>query len=165
MPLRTLVLVTLAWGCAAQQPLAESNVALNKPATGSLSCNQDEGPEKAFNGSTSGGTSDKWCSLEESKWLQVDLGADFRIDRIVIRHAGAGGEAGEWNTRAFKLHISTDGRKFTTVANVTDNDKDVSTHEIAPATARYVQLEVVTPTQDGDPAARIYEVEVYGRRD
>jgi hypothetical protein len=164
MPIRTLALLILAWLCAAQQPPADPNLALRKPAISSTPCNADEGPEKAFNGSVSGGTGDKWCSLEDSKWLQVDLGANFSVNRIVIRHAGAGGESQDWNTRAFKIHVSTDGKKFTTVVNVTDNDKDVSTHAIDPVTARYVQLEVITPSQDGDPAARIYEVEVYGKR-
>ena len=165
MPIRLFVLLTLAWFCAAQQPPVETNLALKKQASSSTPCDADEGAEKAFNGSVSGGTSDKWCSLEDSKWLQVDLGANFRVDRIVIRHAGAGGESDEWNTRAFKIHVSTDGQKFTTVANVTDNTKDVTTHAIAPVTARYVQLEVITPAQDGDPAARIYEVEVYGKKE
>ena len=31
------------------------NLALNRPATGSPPCNADEGPEKAFNGSVTGG--------------------------------------------------------------------------------------------------------------
>src|ERR1017187_783803 len=72
------------------------------------------------------------------------------------------GGTGDWNTRAFKIHVSTDGKAFTTVVTVTDNTADVSTHKFEPVIARYVQLEVVTPTQDGDPAARIYEFEIYG---
>ena len=27
--------------------------------------------------------------------------------------------------------------------------------------ARFLRLDVITPTQDGDPVARIYELEVY----
>jgi len=164
LSLRPVPLLILAWWCAAQQPPAGPNLALQRPASGSTPCNEDESPQKAFNGSVDGGTSDKWCSLADSKWLQVDLGANFSVNRIVIRHAGAGGETADWNTRGFKIHVSTDGKKFTTVVNVTDNDKDVSTHAIDPVTARYVQLEVIAPTQDGDPAARIYEMEVYGKK-
>jgi glycoprotein endo-alpha-1,2-mannosidase len=158
----SVILLAMAW-CAAAQPPAGSNLALNKPATGSTPCNDDENPAKAVNGSVSGGTGDKWCSSEDSKWLQVDLGANFKVDRMVVRHSAAGGEDEAWNTRAFKIHVSVDGRKFTTVVNVTANTADTTTHKIEPVTARYVQLEVITPTQDGDPAARIYEFEVYGQ--
>jgi hypothetical protein len=165
MTARLLTLLALGCCSSAQQTPAETNLALHKPATGSTPCNADEGPEKAFNGSVSGGTSDKWCSLEDSKWLQVDLGARFRVERIVIRHAGAGGEDEDWNTRAFKINVSTDGKEFTTVVTVKDNDKNVSTHTFQPVIARYVQLEVITPAQDDDPAARIYEVEVYGKKE
>jgi len=161
MRFRTAVILAMAW-CAAAQPQPGANLALHKPAIGSTPCNEDEVPAKAVNGSVSGGTGDKWCSSEDSKWLQVDLGGNFRVNRIVVRHAGAGGENESWNTRAFKIHVSTDGQHFTTVVNVADNTADTTTHNIAPVTARYVQLEVITATQDGDPAARIYEFEVYG---
>ena len=164
MLFRTLILVFLAACCAGQQSADQPNLALHKPAMGSTSCNADESPDKAFNGSLSGGNGDKWCSAEDSKWLQVDLGANYVVDRVVIRHAGAGGESPDYNTRAFKIHISTDGRQFTTVADITDNEQDVSSHAIKPALARYVQIEVIAPTQDGDGAARIYEFEVYGKR-
>jgi hypothetical protein len=160
-PLRKFAL--LAAFCAsttlAQTPV---NLALHRPAISSAPCNDDEDAAQAFNGSVTGGTGDKWCSLEESKWLQVDLGSNVKISSVILRHAGAGGESNDWNTRAFKIHVSTDGQHFTTIVNVTDNTADVSTHKFTPVTARYVQLEVITPAQDGDPAARIYEFEVYG---
>ena len=38
------------------------NLALNRPATGSTPCTPDEGPEKAFNGSVTGGAKDRWSS-------------------------------------------------------------------------------------------------------
>ena len=162
MPLRKTVLLAL-FLCAGNA-LAQTgkNLALHRPATGSTACNEDETPAQAFNGSVSGGTGDKWCSTADSKWLQVDLGSNARISSVILRHSGSGGESSDWNTRAFKIHVSTDGKNFTTVVTVTDNTADVSTHKFEPVSARYVQLEVVTPTQDGDPAARIYEFEVYG---
>jgi len=51
MPIRFFVILTLACCCAAQQTPVETNLALRKPAIGSTSCDADEGPEKAFNGS------------------------------------------------------------------------------------------------------------------
>ncbi len=95
------------------------NVALNRPATGSNPCSPDEGPEKAFNGSVSGGTSDKWCTDEWDRYLQVDLGAIIRVKRFVIKHASAGGESEELDTRDFNIQTSKDGKMFATVVNVT----------------------------------------------
>src|SRR6266511_2339533 len=137
------------------------NVALNQPATGSTPCNSNEGPEKAFNGSVSGGNSDKWCSLVSgTKFLQVDLGSTRAIQSFTVRHAGAGGESTSWNTRDFDILVSADGTNFTTVVQVRGNTQSVTNHAMA-ASGRFVRLNVITPTSDGDAAARIYELEVY----
>lgn len=139
-----------------------SNLALNRPATGSTPCAPDEGPDKAVNGSWTLGPTDKWCSLAASKWLQVDLGTVRNVNRFVVHHAGAGGEWPEWNTRAYTIRLSQNGTTWTTPVTVTDNTADSRTHTIATTRARYVRLEVQTPTQTTDPATRIYDLEVYG---
>src|SRR5205823_12099904 len=66
------------------------------------------------------------------------------------------------NTRDFDLAVSADGTIFTTVAQVRGNMAAVTTSPVT-ATGRYVRLTVRRPTQGSDPAARIYELEVYGR--
>jgi hypothetical protein len=137
-----------------------TNVALNRPATADSQCNANEGPEKAVNGSVSGGNSDKWCSLGSNRWLQVDLGSTKAIQSFTVRHAGAGGESAAWDTRDFDLQVSADGTNWTTVVQARGNTADVSTHPVS-ASGRYVRLNVITPTQNGDPASRIYELEVY----
>ncbi|HEX3695127.1 MAG TPA: discoidin domain-containing protein [Polyangia bacterium] len=141
---------------------ANPNLALGKSATGSAACAATESPDKAFNGSTSGGNSDKWCSLAAPQFLQVDLGSSMSVNQFVIRHAGAGAEAAALDTRDFNIQLSNDGTTFSTVVTVTGNAADVTTHSIASTNARFVRLNIVTPTQNGDPAARIYELEVYG---
>ncbi|WP_222598453.1 discoidin domain-containing protein [Lentzea tibetensis] len=140
---------------------AATNVALNKPATGSASCAPDESPAKAVNGSVSGGNADKWCSSAGTKFLQVDLGSAINIGQFVVRHAGAGGESADMNTRAFTIQVSTNGTTFTTAVTVTANAANVSTHDIAAISARHVRLSVTQPEQGGGGAARIYELEVY----
>jgi len=143
-------------------PPTPTNLALGKPATGSASCASDEGPEKAVNGSVSGGNSDKWCALATgTKSLRVDLGAVMSIAKVVVRHAAAGGESESWNSRNFRIQTSTNGTTFSTVSTVTGNTDAVTTHTFAARDARFVRLQVTVPTQDGDPAARIYELEVY----
>ena len=95
------------------------NLALNRPATGSEPCSPNEGPEKAFNGSISGGIEDRWCSQSQNIYLQVDLGSAVSVRRIVIRHASAGGEPEEHNTALFSLRASLDNKDFTTIVNST----------------------------------------------
>jgi glucose/arabinose dehydrogenase len=139
-----------------------TNLALNRPATGSASCAAAESPAKAVNGSVSGGNGDKWCSaVSATKFLQVDLGSAVALRSVTVRHAQAGGESAAYNTRDFDLQVSTDGTTFTTAAQVRGNTAAVSTHAVT-ASARYVRLNVITPAQDGNQAARIYELEVFG---
>ncbi|WP_346127347.1 discoidin domain-containing protein [Lentzea roselyniae] len=141
---------------------ADINLALDKPATGSLACAGAEGPEKAVNGGVAGGNGDKWCSTASVEYLQVDLGAPASITGFTVEHAGAGGEAATYNTKAFAVQLSSDGSTWTTAVSVTDNTASTTTHPITAASARCAKLVVTTPTQTADPAARIYEFEVYG---
>jgi hypothetical protein len=160
VPLSALALCLIAVPPAAIA--ADTNLALNKPATGSTVCASSEGPEKAVNGSVSGGNSDKWCSLASSKYLQVDLGATASITSFTVKHAGAGGEAATYNTKAFTISLSTNGSTWTTPVTVTNNTASTTTHSITATDARFAKLTVDTPTQTADAAARIYEFEVYG---
>jgi hypothetical protein len=139
-----------------------TNVALNKAATGSTACNVNEGPAKAVNGSVSGGNTDKFCSTVAPRFLQVDLGAAFNVNGFIVRHAAAGGEAAAMNTRDFNIQTSPDNATWTTVVTVTANAANITTHAIAARSARYARLNITTPTQTTDGAARIYEFEVYG---
>jgi len=100
-----------------------ANLALNRPAISSPPCSPDEGPEKAFNGSVSGGTKDRWCSRGVGLFLQVELGESLPIKRVVIKHASAGGEAERLNTRVFTVQASNDGSAFETLAG-----EKISTH-------------------------------------
>jgi hypothetical protein len=77
----------------------------------------------------------------------------------VIRHAGAGGEYPAWDTKDFDLQTSTDASTWTTRAQIRGNTADTTTTTIN-IDARYVRLNVVTPTSTTDTAARIYEVDV-----
>ncbi|MFD0745202.1 discoidin domain-containing protein [Phytohabitans flavus] len=136
-------------------------MALGKPATADSSCAAIEGPEKAVNGSVSGGNADKWCSVGGSKWWRVDLGTATTVGRFVVKHSGAGGENAAWNTRDFDIQTSVDGATWTTRVQARANTANVTTHTIGPVSARYVRLNVLAPTSNTDMAARVYEFEVY----
>jgi aqualysin 1 len=138
------------------------NVALNKRATGSTPCTPSQGPEKAVNGSVRGGIDDKWCSAAADVFLQVDLGASFTISSFVVRHASAGGEPAALNTRSFFLQTSNDGTSFSSVLTVPVNASGVTYHFLStPVTTRHVRFRPVDRNNAGDPAARVYEFEVY----
>jgi hypothetical protein len=80
----------------------------------------------------------------------------------VIKHAGLGGETTGFNTGAFAIDTSTDGTTFSTAVNVTGSRSSRTFHPITPRTARFVRLRILTPTNNGNGATRIYELEVYG---
>ena len=159
---RVLVPAVVCLALATAGLASAQNLALNKPATGSTSCNTSETPPKAVNGSVSGGNTDKWCSLVTTKWLQVDLAGSFSVTQFVVKHAGAGGESTTYNTRGFTIQTSVDSATWSTAVTVTANTASISTHNVTARTARYVRLNVTAAEQSGGGAARIYEFEVYG---
>jgi len=93
----------------------EVNLALDRPATGSHQCNEDTGPEKAFNGNVE----DNWCSQSMDKSLQVDLGHPMPVSRIILKHAEAAGMEKNLNTGAFTVEASQDNKRFETIVNIT----------------------------------------------
>jgi hypothetical protein len=100
-------------------PDSSVNLALNRPVTGTPPCSPDEGPEKAVNGSVAAGAGDKWCAQGGPLFLQVDLGAARPVTRFVVKHASAGGESEESDTRDFNIQLSSEGKTFTTVVSST----------------------------------------------
>jgi ABC-type transport system involved in multi-copper enzyme maturation permease subunit len=98
-------------------PQGPVNLALNRAATGSSPCGEDQGPEKAVNGSVTGGQADRWCAEGWSSFLQVDLGAVHPVQRFVVKHASAGGDDPDADTREFNIQVSENGKTFTTVAS------------------------------------------------
>ncbi len=141
--------------------VASQDLALNKTATGTSPCSSGQGASQAVNGSFSGGSNDSWCSAVANAWLMVDLGVPYSINRFVVEHAEAGGQDWSFNTSAYNIQVSNDGVNFTTVVNVTGNRYGITTNDISSTTARYVKLNIVTPTQSGSGNANIYEFQVF----
>lgn len=137
---------------------AETNLALDRPATASGQCAAGESPEHAVNGNPH----DKWCTRTQEKWLQVDLGSVRRINRFVVRHAESGGESPLLNTSDFTIRVrATESDPWTTVVDVAGNSAGVTTHPVS-TSARYVRLEITKPANTGNSIARIFEFEVWG---
>jgi ABC-type transport system involved in multi-copper enzyme maturation permease subunit len=98
-------------------PDSRQNLARAGTATGSPPCTPDQAPERAVNGSVAAGRADAWCAQGRSLFLQVDLGKVHPVARVVVKHASAGGENQESDTRDFNIQVSSDGKTFTTVAS------------------------------------------------
>jgi chitinase len=139
-----------------------TDLAIGKNVTGSAPCNSNETPAKAVNGTVSGGNSDKFCSFASPSQLTVDLGSAYSLTSLEIDHASAGGESASYNTRAYTVQASTDGTTWITVAQANANTAGTTTHSLTGTSARYVRLNVTTPTQSTDPATRIYELKIFG---
>ncbi|MFF2480941.1 discoidin domain-containing protein [Paenibacillus sp. NPDC058071] len=137
-----------------------ANLALNKTARADSTCVPSETAAQAVDGSVNNNS--KWCSKSNDRWLEVDLGSAQQVNRFVIKHASEGGESGAYNTKAYQIQVSNDGSNWVTVVNVNNNTYGSTVNSISSVSARYVRLNVTTPTQNADPAARIYEFEVYG---
>ncbi|MCR8630231.1 discoidin domain-containing protein [Paenibacillus radicis (ex Xue et al. 2023)] len=135
-----------------------TNLALNKTATtgtGSF-CSGNETAAKAVDGNSS----TKWCRNSGADWLQVDLGATYNVSEFILMNAG--NEMASYITKAYTIQTSTDGSIWTTVVNVTNNTTNIITNDITPVMARYVRLNVTSPTQSGGGVIRIYEFGVNG---
>jgi hypothetical protein len=137
------------------------NLALGRPATGTTPCVASEGPDKAVNGSVSGGNSDKFCSAAAGAWLRVDLGSVRALGRFEVAHAQAGGEAASLNTRAYTITVSSDGVNWTQAVAVSNNTEANTAHTVSGVSGRYVRLNVSAPTQNSGGATRIYELRVF----
>ncbi|GAA4305132.1 discoidin domain-containing protein [Compostibacter hankyongensis] len=105
----------------------------------------------------------KWVSSGNgAKWIRFDFKQPYRIDRYVIRHAGADGMDPAFNTRSFKIEVSTDGTSWKTVDRRSHNTDNVTDRDITPVTARYIRLSVLDTGKD--KTARIGDIEIYGSR-
>ncbi|CAL9636123.1 discoidin domain-containing protein [Streptomyces sp. enrichment culture] len=95
------------------------------------------------------------------QWLQADLGASLRVDRVVLRLPSG------WESRSQTLKIqgSTDGSDFTDLTAARAYTFDAAAGHAATiafdaATTRYVRVLVTANTVQ--PAAQIAELEIYG---
>jgi hypothetical protein len=138
------------------------NLALHKSATANGSCATDQTAAQAVDGSTA----TKWCAgaTAGAYWIVVDLGAKATVSRVIVRHAGAGGENAGWNTRDFTLSASADGKTYASVATVKGNTRAVTIHRFTPVSAQYLRMDITAPQTDPQyPAARVYEIAAYER--
>ena len=136
------------------------NMALNKNTYASSHV-PSEKPSMAVDGTVENNS--KWCAVGDlPHWLVVDFEKEVIINRVIVKHAQSGNESPDMNTQIYKIQVSNDAQQWSDVVSVDSNGKGVTEDSFAPVKARYLRLFIDKPTQGGDKAARIYEVEVYG---
>ena len=130
-------------------PPPSPNLALNKPALASSLENGTFPASAAVDGN--GGT--RWSSaFSDPQWVRVDLGATFRINRVVLRWETAFG-------RNYQIQVSPDGNNWTTIRTTTNGPGGVEDFGVS-GTGRFVRMLGTTrATQWG---YSLFEFEIYG---
>ncbi|WP_283703052.1 endo-beta-N-acetylglucosaminidase [Clostridium perfringens] len=106
----------------------------------------------------------KWCAAgAKDGWLTIDLGEPKNIQRWVVKHAEAGGEAKEMNTRDFALEVSYDGgQTYQEVDAVTGNEEAITDRNLAePIVAQHLRLRIDNSGNSPWAAIRVYEFQLY----
>lgn len=106
----------------------------------------------------------KWCAAgAKDGWLTIDLGEQKKIQRWVVKHAEAGGEAKEMNTKDFALEVSYDGGKtYEPVDTVRDNTEAITDRNLAdPIVAQHLRLRIDDSGNSPWAAIRVYEFQLY----
>ncbi|WP_449657787.1 discoidin domain-containing protein [Streptomyces melanogenes] len=137
---------------------ASGNLALGKTLTAS-SHTQTYVPGNANDGDRAS----YWESANGAlpQWLQADLGASVRIDRVVLRLPDGWGA----RTQTLKIQGSANGTDFTDLTAAKAYEFSAATGQSAAlafdaVTTRYVRVLVTANT--GQPAGQLSELEVYG---
>ena len=126
------------------------------------STNSTEVPDRIIDGVTNPSqTSQKWCTLESDRWAIFDCQGAYRIYGFRIYDGNSGPEKGVDQINNYKIMLSNDGEKWTTVVDAEGRvNESIKTDYIPPFKARYVKL---VPEVNG--VLRIWEFEVYGMED
>ncbi len=110
----------------------------------------------------------KWTSAGSAPphWLALDLGRIRQVHTFVVRHAGAGGETGNYNTRLFSIQSAASMSGPWTDEFAVDNSSSGTRYNLSLRSyftskpLRYVRLHITNAGIDN--YARIPEFEVWG---
>ncbi|MBX3015411.1 MAG: discoidin domain-containing protein [Caldilineaceae bacterium] len=136
-----------AWQVTAPGAL---NLALGRPATSS----SNETTQLVASNAVDGSPATRWASqYSDPQWLQVDLGAIYVINQVVLTWEAAYG-------RAYALQLSTDGTTWQTIYSTTTGDGGTDTLSGLTGQGRYLRL---YGTQRGTQwGYSLWELAVYG---
>lgn len=128
------------------------NILLNKKAT----CSSKEGSLDA-NYVVDGSQTTRWGSdFKDNQWIQVDMGQSYLLDTVSI----------DWTygayAKKYRVEISEDGQKWTSVQNVTDAQPGLNFISFEPTEGRY--LRIFGETRNDVWGMSITELGAYGTK-
>ena len=108
-----------------------------------------------------GNDNTKWCDAHQApNYVAFDLGKPTEVKRWRITNAAC--EHASYITRTCLLQgRNNETEEWRTLDMFDGNRNNIVNQSFEPAVVRYVRLYVVNPTQSKDPAARIYEFELF----
>jgi hypothetical protein len=138
-------------GTGADTPSTNTNLALNKP----VKVSGDEN-DVAFKGANvnDGDTTTRWSSaFSDPQWVEIDLGAVYSVNRVVLNWEHAYGVA-------YQIQVSTDEQNWNTAFTQTNGQGGIENDTFTAVPARYVRMYgTQRNTQYG---YSLWEMEVYG---
>ena len=106
------------------------NLALNKTATASSAI----GGNTAANAFDADNANTRWESdYSDPQWIQVDLGSNYTVSRVVLSWEAAYG-------KTYQIQTSTDGTNWNTVYSTASSDGGIDDISFGSTTARYVRM-------------------------
>lgn len=121
--------VSVAVALASFPALADTNLALNKPALASTSESASLGPSKAFDGNSSS----RWASSPtEKNWISIDLGAQYNINKVKLNWEAA-------YAKGYEIQFSNDNNTWSTVYATQNSNGGVDELSVS-GIGRYVRM-------------------------
>lgn len=132
--------------------VTDGNVALGKSAYAS----SREGENVDAKYAVDGNKDTRWSSeFKEEASIYVDLGKNYSVNKVVLLWEGAYG-------KAYDIQVSTDGKNWTTVKEMRDQDGGEDIVEFTPVNARYVKMQGIKRATGYGYS--LWEMEVYTGR-
>ena len=127
-------------------------------------------PERTVNGAFARNYEGWVSSIGNPQWLELDLGELKRFDRLIVRHAEAGGEGRKSvNTKEFSIRarLSEDAPWQELYSTATNASAVTDLKFESPVSARFLRIDIAKGTQETNddarrnPRGRICQVELY----
>lgn len=131
------------------------NAALHKPVAASPSPNGYGTPFYTVNDTVNDNGWTRQVTDGKGQTMEVDLQGIYNLRYLELSHYNG---APEYNTNAYRIEVSDDQAVWQPVAELNDNDKPRTTHEIDPVDARYVRLTVLPPFYSNLLAVREFRI-------
>jgi hypothetical protein len=130
----------------------EQNLTTGKPVTNSTGENADAAVDGWVN------LAKFWGTIPAPQWWQVDLLADYTLERIRIVPYWDGNRYYQYS-----IELSSDGKEWTKVVDASGNTAPETDqgrmHQFAPAKGRYIRVNMLKNSDN--PAVHLVEVRAY----